>query len=533
MKNDPDFETIVKDTPNFKLRRAVERLREGLFDHFGVKLLTSGETNLDQQFETQTENLEKGKPAHLCICGAYGQGKSHTLNYIWQQAIEENYAVSYINLDPREVPFHNLKQVYRSLMENLTFPCEVADSINFAANGNNPLNSNSLSNSNSLANGNRLSNGERLSKNNISPNDKSTLTNSTISGKNVLNGNGSSNFVDIWKKRVKRWLQLPENRGKSVVDMIPDNIPHRFKSILVAMYQQTEAISITRRNLKKHAGFKPREFPWILNNALMGKEIPVPQLKSALKYRKVSFYKDESLVCRGANLYMEAIKGYATMFKNIGYKGWVVLFDEAESIMLTSILNRSKSYAILHQIFCPDKASEGFLPVFAFTHDFFTYLKDEDFERTRIIRKRKPKGMTDATNKGTGNLLEGTQNLSENRKNLPENTKNIFENKDQNGENLHEETKILFFEQNYSKAWQNINIHRLRNLTSKEWHTLIRKLIQIHALAYRWEPDVDAMDKKIFSRLLKQSDAESRMKLKLIVNLLDLEQQQMVISAYT
>ncbi|MBF0467492.1 MAG: DUF2791 family P-loop domain-containing protein [Desulfamplus sp.] len=469
MKNDPDFEAILNRTPNFRLRRAVERLREGLFDPFGVKLLTNGESNIDQQFEAQINNLEKGKSAHLCICGAYGQGKSHTLNYIWQRAIEENYAVSYINLDPREIPFHNPKQVYRALMENLTFPCEVADSIDFSVNGKTALNSNKLPNGSSILNIKNLSNGNIPSNGN------------SISGKNALNGNGSSNFVDIWKKRVRNWLLLPQNRGKSVVDMIPDKIPHRFRSILVAMYQQTEAVPITRRNLKKHAGFKPREFPWILNNAFMGKEIPAPQLKSALKYRKVSFYKDESLVCRDPNLYMEAIKGYATMFRKMGYKGWVVLFDEAESIMMTSIINRSKSYAALHEIFCPDRASEGFLPVFAFTHDFFTYLEDEDFDRKRIIR--------------------------------------------------HEKTLTLYFEQNYSKAWQNINIHRLRNLASKEWHILIRKLIQIHALAYRWKPDVDAMDKMIFSRLLKQSDAESRMKLKLIVNLLDLEQQQMVISA--
>jgi len=61
---------------------------------------------------------------------------------------------------------------------------------------------------------------------------------------------------------------------------------------------------------------------------------------------------------------------------------------------------------------------------------------------------------------------------------------------------------------------------------------LIRKLIVIHALAYRWEPDVDSIDKMIFSRLLKQSESESRMKIKLIVNLLDLEQQQMLIAVH-
>ncbi len=119
MKKDSDFDNILRNAPNFKLRRAVERLREGLFDPLGVKLLTTGDTTLNHHFETQTKNLAKEKPAHLCVCGAYGQGKSHTLNYIRQRALDENYAVSYMNLEPREVPFHNLKNVYRALMENL------------------------------------------------------------------------------------------------------------------------------------------------------------------------------------------------------------------------------------------------------------------------------------------------------------------------------------------------------------------------------------------------------------------------------
>ena len=60
--------------------------------------------------------------AHLCVCGGYGQGKSHTLAYIQAQALQQGYVVSAINLDPREVPLHHFRQTYRALLRSLTFP---------------------------------------------------------------------------------------------------------------------------------------------------------------------------------------------------------------------------------------------------------------------------------------------------------------------------------------------------------------------------------------------------------------------------
>ncbi len=349
-----------------------------------------------------------------------------------------------------------------------------------------------------------------------------------------------------------------------MLDIIPERIPHRFKSILTAMAQQTRAIPNSKRHLKKHSRFKPREFPWILSNAFLGKEIPVFQLRNALRYRQVSFYKEETLVCRDDRLYLDAIQGYAALFQNMGYKGWIVFFDEAESIMLTRINHRSKSYSILHDILCPDTPVRGFFPVFAFTHDFFTHLKDENFERTRIIRKRKKRrSATPLTEQTADNAptidevrekndkvrkktAEAAEKITETRKKLAEAPEKIGETRKKIAEapensyeatgekDVHEEKEVPYFERNYSKAWQeDIHIYHLRDLTSREWHVLIKKLIRIHALAYQWKPDVGAMDKMIFSRMLKQSDAESRMKLKLIVNLLDLEQQQLVISAYS
>ena len=116
------FNEKINDTKNFHLRRAVERLREGLFDPLGVQWLTSGEEKLNQLFDRGIAALDRGTPHHLCICGAYGQGKSHSLTYLKQRALENNFVVSYINLDPRQIPFHDFKAVYRALMEGMVVP---------------------------------------------------------------------------------------------------------------------------------------------------------------------------------------------------------------------------------------------------------------------------------------------------------------------------------------------------------------------------------------------------------------------------
>ncbi|MGD9825218.1 hypothetical protein [Desulfobacter sp.] len=86
------FNAQINGTRNFYLRRAVERIREGLFHPLGVQWLTSGEEKLNQLFNR----------------GA--------------AALENNFVVSYINLNPRQIPFHDFKEVYRALMGAMVFP---------------------------------------------------------------------------------------------------------------------------------------------------------------------------------------------------------------------------------------------------------------------------------------------------------------------------------------------------------------------------------------------------------------------------
>ncbi len=117
-----DFTQILAGADNFTMRRAVERLREGLFDSFGVRLLTARESQLDEVFDTGVNRLAKNESTHLCVCGSYGQGKSHSLAYLRQRALARGFVTSQINVDPREIRFHDFRQVYKALVSRISFP---------------------------------------------------------------------------------------------------------------------------------------------------------------------------------------------------------------------------------------------------------------------------------------------------------------------------------------------------------------------------------------------------------------------------
>lgn len=110
------------DMDRFTLRRAVERLRNGLFDSVAVNRLTVEKDRLDTSFSKGLKTIEKGESSQLCICGSYGQGKSHSLSYLNQLALSQGYATSVVQLDLREIPFHQFSTVYQSIIEKLSLP---------------------------------------------------------------------------------------------------------------------------------------------------------------------------------------------------------------------------------------------------------------------------------------------------------------------------------------------------------------------------------------------------------------------------
>ena len=402
-------EKIIEET-DFTLRRAVERLREGLFDPLAVRLLTAREDQLKQAVEAGFRAVEAGQAPHLCICGAYGQGKSHSLTYIEEYARKANFVTSFINLDPREIPFHRFREVYRELMASLRLP------------------------------------------------------------------DTDDTFSKTWRAWAQRQLRRPDDLQNGVANLIPEDMPHLFRAVLAAMAQPTVSLTERQRKAKKHVRYRPREFPSLLSRALAGAVVPVYRLGHALKYRQVAFYRDASLVCRGDAPYVQMIRSLAGLFRQMGYRGWVLLFDEGEAVAQVSVPLRRKSYRLLHQLFYPDAPVQGLYPIFGFTDDFFQRVEDEDYNRMQI-----------------------------------------------RGD---EETP--YFDRNYAEAWRNVTRYELQDLSPKEWAALSEMLILLHACAYQWQPPEAQARPALQTRLADVQGHETRYKLKALVDELDLLYQEQV-----
>ena len=415
------LKNTLQQERNFTLRRAVERLREGIFDPFAIRWLTAREDNLAQAFERGFASPRDNFFPHLCIRGNYGQGKSHSLAYLQEKALKEGFATSMINLDPREVPFHDFRRVYRELLAQIRFP------------------------------------------------------------------DHEGTFFSKWKSWSEDYAAGPTHRstpttrakdnGNRIQEAFPDEMPHFFKAMLTAAANKTIPLSDKQKALKKHRKYRPREMPWLLKRALSGNMVPAYHLRNVCKYRGVEFYRDGPLKCTDPHDYLTQLICLATLFIHMGYKGWVVLFDEGESIAQTRVTCRSKSYQFLHRLFLDNRPLAGLYPIFAFTDDFFFRLKGEAYDRIRVTKK---------------------------------------------GE-------FPCFDINYAHAWENLAIHQLHDLSEKEWDDLTRKLLLLHMAAYAWVPENGRIQEEMETVPAQTLNRETRARMQSLVNQLDMAHQEQVL----
>jgi BREX system ATP-binding protein BrxC/D len=397
--------TSLEGYSPFQLRRVLERLREGLYDPLAVRLLTAHSAELDARLRQDLLNVEAGVRAHLCVCGPYGQGKSHTLAYLREVALQQGYAVSAINLDPREVPLHQFRQVYRALLHGLTFPAESESSAAYAS------------------------------------------------------------LIDAWGAWAETQTRTFEDRTSALAGFLPAVMPHVFKAILVALAQPTLEVAPRQQGFTRYRDFRPGEFPWTLRRALQGETVPVARLRAALKYRQVSFYRQASLALSGDEPFLQMVLALPQLFRYMGYRGWVLLFDEGEAITQVRRPQRAHSYRILHRLLCPNPPSPGFYPVFAFTPDFFQRLQEEDYD-------------------------------------LPE------------------------FSSNYAEAWRQLSIYQVRNLSQTDWLALCDPLVAVHEAAYGWHADRERLLPLLTASHLSLSLQDPRSTFKALVDELDQVHQQ-------
>jgi hypothetical protein len=319
-------------------------------------------------------------------------------------ALERGYVVSAINLDPREAPLHQFRQVYRAVLESLTFPAGTDDST------------------------------PRLA------------------------------LATVWQAWARAQALPAMDSSTALAALLPANMPHPFKAILVALAQTTVQVPVQRHTLQRYRDYRPTVFPTTLQRALLGEAVPVMRLRPALKYRQVPFYQQQSLALHGDEPFLRMLQSLPELFCRMGYQGWVLLFDEAEAMMQVRAPLRAHSYRILHRLLHPPSPHPRYYPV-ACTPDFFQQLAAEDYS-------------------------------------------------------------LAYFDQNYAVAWRGLSIYQLHGLSRTAWQDLCATLITLHTRAYHWSGDHTQLLARLSARLSTLPLQDTRATLKALVDELDDVQQQ-------
>jgi len=275
-------------------RRVLERLRDGVLDGLVVRGLTMDRDRLIQAFEASL-----AAPSHLVLRGAYGQGKTHSLMVLAEEARARGFVTSVVSLDPRALPFHHTARVVQAAMAAMELP-------------------------------------------------------------------GSRDFL----KAFQGFAAGCEDLGEA----LPASMPARFRLSLLGLSRQTVELNARQRRSKKHGRYKPRTIPQLLRRAWQGEPVPLHGLRRALGYRGVEGVGRTSLAVdlEGWRAQLVAV---SELLQAMGFGGWVILFDEAESI---AQLRSNQRRACASELAWWCGLDAGPVPILAATDDLFATLAADD-----------------------------------------------------------------------------------------------------------------------------------------------------------
>lgn len=99
-------------------RKIIEALRLGIVPQKYVEKLTFGREKELKQIKSWLNNANESS---LVLVGEYGVGKTHLLEYLYSSLLKNNWAVSIVELDPNELPFHKPKRIYEAIISSFKF----------------------------------------------------------------------------------------------------------------------------------------------------------------------------------------------------------------------------------------------------------------------------------------------------------------------------------------------------------------------------------------------------------------------------
>jgi len=106
----------------FKGQVIIDRLQSGVPSPSVIDILTVGRKDIIDRVYGDLEHIKNHSCDSLIIEGQYGFGKTHIIEYIAHQALNQNFAVSTVTLDARETPFNKFDIIYKQIVNSLKMP---------------------------------------------------------------------------------------------------------------------------------------------------------------------------------------------------------------------------------------------------------------------------------------------------------------------------------------------------------------------------------------------------------------------------
>ena len=107
---------------DFEARKVIEALRSGVSSRAVGQYFSSARRDLLSGVSAQLSHVCESRVSEgMLITGAYGEGKTHLLNTVFNMAHENNMAVSFVSLS-KETPFDKPYFVYQKLLSNTYLP---------------------------------------------------------------------------------------------------------------------------------------------------------------------------------------------------------------------------------------------------------------------------------------------------------------------------------------------------------------------------------------------------------------------------
>jgi hypothetical protein len=106
----------------FAARSAIEALRAGVPNSFSVRALGCDQPRVERAFTEQLDAAGRGDGVDgLLIRGDFGTGKSHTLSYLGELALDRRFIVSHVYVN-KETPLHDPAKLFQGAADNITLP---------------------------------------------------------------------------------------------------------------------------------------------------------------------------------------------------------------------------------------------------------------------------------------------------------------------------------------------------------------------------------------------------------------------------